>query len=69
MADTLAPETIANDLLQGAEAIARFLGLRASQVYHMARNNHPALKKEKGIGLTARKSFLRQHFGIQGPAN
>jgi len=61
-------DTIADDLLYGAKAIAEFMGLSPRQIYNMAENKHPAIKKEPGLGITARKSFLRQHFGIGAAA-
>ncbi|MBC7906891.1 MAG: hypothetical protein H7Y60_09120 [Rhodospirillaceae bacterium] len=57
-------KTIAEDLLLGAQAIAEFTGLSRTQVYNMLRKKNPAIKNEPGLGVTARKSVLRQHFGI-----
>lgn len=46
------------DLLVGASAIADYLGLTLRQVYAMREAGHPALVKEPGLGLCARKSRL-----------
>jgi hypothetical protein len=46
------------DLLVGASAIAEYLGLTLRQVYAMREAHHPALIKEPGLGLCARKSTL-----------
>lgn len=56
-------ETIAEDLLLGAKDIAAFTGLTERQIYNMAFKHHPAIKKEPGLGITARKSILLRHFG------
>ncbi len=47
---------LSDDLLIGAEAIAKYIGLPLRAVYHMREKKHPAVKKEPGIGLCARKS-------------
>lgn len=57
-------ETIADDLLQGAAAIATFTGFTRRQIYNMANKKHPAIKNEPGLGIAASKTALRRHFGI-----
>lgn len=61
-------KTIADDLLQGAQAIADFTGFKPRQIYNMADKGHPIIKKEPGLGLTASKSALCRHYGITNRA-
>ena len=52
---------LADDLLEGAEAIAAFLGKDARQIYHMVTKRQiPAFKL--GAVLHARRSTLKQFF-------
>ncbi|MBR9970836.1 hypothetical protein [Magnetospirillum sulfuroxidans] len=57
-------DSIAEDLLQGAKAIAEFTGFKRRQIYNLADNHHPAIKKEPGLGLVASKSALLRHYAI-----
>lgn len=51
-------DTLADDLLWGAKAIATYLGLEIGQVYHfVAKKRLPITKLSRGI-LVARKSEL-----------
>jgi hypothetical protein len=53
------PETLADDVLWGAEAIARFIGRDEHQVCYLARRGLLPVKKV-GSQLTARKSKLAE---------
>ena len=61
-ADTRAlPVTISDDLLEGAEAIAAFLGLQPRQVFHAVRvGTLPTFKI--GAKICARRSTLLSHI-------
>lgn len=61
-------ETLQDDLIVGAQAIAAFLGLTRRQVYAMNEGKHPAVKYETGLGVCARKSVLIKTFGIRSAA-
>jgi hypothetical protein len=54
----MSQHTAAPDLIIGAPEIAKYLGLPVRSVYAMREANHPALVKEPGLGLCARKSRL-----------
>ena len=54
-------ETTDNDLLQGAKAIADFIGLTQRQVFHLAEIGELPVFKIGGR-LTARKSTLLAHI-------
>lgn len=56
------PDTLAEDLLEGADAIAAFLGWTPRRVYHVAEKGGLPIHKLPGIGLIARKSTLRVVF-------
>lgn len=53
---------LADDILYGAQAIADFLGCSTRRVYAMREAGHPLIKREPGVGITARKSELVAHF-------
>ncbi len=53
---------LAEDLLVGAEAIARFLGCSERRVYHCAEIGSLPIHKQEGWGLVASTSALKQHF-------
>ena len=54
--------SLADDLLIGADAIARELGFTSRRVYHLAENGDLPIHRVKGLGLTARRSALRAWF-------
>lgn len=54
--------TLADDLLEGADAIAAFLGWKPRRVYHVAEKGCLPIHKVVGLGLVARKSTLRAAF-------
>lgn len=54
--------TLADDLLEGAPAIAAFLGWKPRQVYNACEKGHLPIHKVPGIGITARKSALLAFF-------
>jgi hypothetical protein len=61
------PDSIGSDLLWGAEAIGREIGLPIKKTfYHLERGNLPA-KKIGGIWVGSRRA-LRKHFGPAEPA-
>lgn len=61
---------LGDDLLIGAEEIARFLnwrsrsgnGYNVRRVYHVAERRALPIHKQDGLGLVARKTALRAHF-------
>ncbi len=63
-------QPLAEELLIGAQAIARFLGWKSTdgqgwntrRVYHVAERRLLPVHKQDGLGLVARKSALRAHF-------
>jgi hypothetical protein len=67
--DGQSEEDLANDLLIGAEAIARELNWKTPQgrwnrrrVYHLAEQGQLPIHHLKGLGLCARRSALRAFF-------
>lgn len=56
------PAALADDLLEGADAIAAYLGWTPRRVYHVAEKRGLPIHKVTGIGLVARKSALRATF-------
>jgi len=54
-------ETLAEELLRGARAIAGYTGLSVPQVYHLSEEHRLPTFKYYGQ-ITARKSSLRKHF-------
>jgi predicted DNA-binding transcriptional regulator AlpA len=57
-------DTIADQILQGAPAIAKFTGFTPRQIYHMAEKGEAPIRNVKGIGIVANKPALREFFGI-----
>ncbi len=62
-------ERLADDLLIGAEAIARELDWKANdgqwnrrRVYHLADQGQVPIHRVKGLGICARRSALRAFF-------
>jgi|GEM_PF-3979517 len=53
---------LAEDLLEGANAIAVFLGWTPRQVYNACEKGCLPIHKVPGIGITARKSALLAFF-------
>lgn len=61
-------ETIADDVLYGAEAIRKFLGLKnTKQVYYMFDRGNSPIGKVPGLGLTASKKALLEWYGKYVP--
>lgn len=56
------------DLLHGAKAIGKFLGLTERQVWHHAEHNNLPVKK-MGRLLVGSKTVLRRHFAEAGEAS
>ena len=63
------PSELGDDLLIGAEEIARYLNWRGRdgtwmvrRVYHVAEMGSLPIHKQAGLGLVARKSALKAHF-------
>jgi hypothetical protein len=54
-------ETVAEDMLHGAEEIAAFLGISVAQVYHFARLKRLSIGK-LGWNLIASKRKLQREF-------
>ncbi len=54
--------SLGDDLLIGADAIAWELGFSRRRVYHLAEQGDLPIHRVKGLGLTARKSALREYF-------
>jgi hypothetical protein len=52
------------DLLDGAEAIAAFTGLKLSQVYYQAKKGVLPITKQ-GARLIGSRSRLARHFGAE----
>lgn len=55
-------EPLADDLLQGAEEIAAFTGLKRRTIYHAAERGSLPIRRVEGVGLVALKSALRAFF-------
>ena len=60
---------LGEDLLIGAEEIARYLNWRGKngawnvrRIYHVAEKHTLPIHKQDGLGLVARKSALQAHF-------
>jgi hypothetical protein len=57
---TTTPETPAGDLLEGAAAIAEFMGWNERRVYHIHRTGGWPIFNDAGM-ITARRSSLRAY--------
>lgn len=55
---------LADDLLQGAEEIAAFTGLKRRTIYHAAERGALPIRRVEGVGLVALKSSLRAFFAV-----
>jgi hypothetical protein len=55
-------EGLDRDLLVGADAIAKALGLTKRQVYAMREAGNPLVRREPGLGLVASREAIRRHF-------
>jgi hypothetical protein len=62
------PETLADDLLIGAQAIADFTGLALRKTFYMLERQYLPAKKCGHIWTTTR-SALRRHFNGEGTAD
>jgi hypothetical protein len=52
-------------LIVGAEAIAKALGIRPRQVYAMREAGHPLIRNEPGIGVCMSVRAFEEHFGLK----
>lgn len=66
--ETSPADGVADDILQGADAIAAFLGITRRQVYHVAEKGGMPIRNIPGLGLVARKSRLLQALDAGEPS-
>ena len=56
--------SLGDDLLIGADAIAWELGFSRRRVYHLAEQGDLPIHRVKGLGICARKSALVDFFNV-----
>lgn len=60
-------ETIAEDMLLGADEIARFLGVSTAQVYHYARLKRLPIGKFGGNLCASKRRLQREYDRLTAP--
>lgn len=57
--------SLADDLLEGAKAIAEFTGFNQDLIYKLGRTPGHPIEKKPGQGLVACKSALLKYYGSE----
>jgi hypothetical protein len=60
-----AAESLADDLLRGAEAIGAFIGLKKRQAFHGLQNGHIPGQKEGGTWVSSKTVLCKHYTGFQ----